>query len=100
MSDYKGTTRSDINKIATELETLAKELQTRLASSGDVLAIGSELVRNTTTLVFSLGELYHAEHATTSSVAVKQVTAPAAGKTAVKNLNYHNKRDANGRFVS
>lgn len=95
MSNYKGVSRSDVTKVATQIESLAKELQTRLNGKGDILAIGSELVRNTSTLVFSLGELYHAENA--KSVAV---TAVGSTTAAPKRLNYHNKRDASGRFAS
>jgi len=96
MTNYKGVSRSDVNKVATQIESLAKELQIRLNGKGDILAIGSELVRNTSTLVFSLGELYHAENAKTVAA-----TAVAGASTPKRmNLNYHSKRDAFGRFAS
>lgn len=95
MTNYKGVSRNDINKVATQIEGLAKELQLRLNTKGDVFTAGSELFRNASTLVFALGELYHAENA--GSVAVTSVTP---NTTAPKRLNYHNKRDAHGRFAA
>lgn len=100
MSNYKTVSRNDVNLVAAKIETLAKELQNRLSGSGDILSVGSELVRNTSVLVFSLGELTATELGGKSQVtpiSVTPVSQPTATKKAV--TNYHNKRDSRGRFT-
>jgi len=101
MSNYKAITRNEVNLVAAKIEGLAKELQNRLNGSGDILTIGSELVRNTSVLTFSLGELTATELGSpkvVTPVSVTPVTQPAPAPKRV--VNYHNKRDARGRFTA
>lgn len=103
MSTYKNVTRNDVNVVAAKIESLAKELQSRLSGSGDILTIGSELVRNTSLLTFSLGELTATELGKSQvvPVSVTPVTKPTVAATPKRvQTNYHNKRDARGRFAS
>lgn len=100
MSNYKNVTRNDVNVVAAKIESLAKELQSRLSGSGDILTIGSELVRNTSLLTFSLGELTTTELGKSQvvPVSVTPVTKPTTTPKTVS--NYHNKRDSRGRFAA
>lgn len=87
-------TRNDVKQLAVEIETLAKKLQADLDSNGDFLAPANELVRNNTTLIFALGEVYAMEQ----SGANKKVRA-----TTVSNPNKTSRtylRDSSGRFAS
>lgn len=97
MSNYKGITRKDVSKYATEIEKLSKELKARLDNGGDIFSVSSALVLNTSTLVFTLGELYHAEQTGTKTVSVTPVGKTATATKRV--VNYYNKRDASGRFT-
>lgn len=85
------TTRNDVKQIAANIEALAKQFQSNVDSNGDFLGTANELVRNSQTFVFALGEVF----------ALEQVGA--AGKTVkatkVSNPNYHNVRDSKGRFT-
>jgi len=98
MSTYKNIDRGMIKSLASEIEKLARELQTKLTTGADPLMIGNELVRNTSTLVFSLGELYHAEQ--TSGTKTVTVTPVGTSSTVKSNVNYYNKRDSRGRFTA
>lgn len=83
-------TRNDVKVLAQQIENLAREVQSRLDNGGDFLAAANELVRNSNTFVFSLGEVYALEQVGTGKkVAVKTVSNP----------NYHNVRDGLGRFA-
>lgn len=87
------TTRNDVKQLASVIENLAKDVQSKLDSGEDILAAANELVRNHMTFVFTLGEFY----ATTQngqSVKAKTVSNPNGTKP-----NYHNLRDSRGRFV-
>lgn len=87
MSD---TTRTELLKLASNIEQLAKEVQVKLNSDGDVLDVANELTRNNLTLAFTLGEHY----------ALKDVTTGKTVKAKTVNTqNYHNLRDSRGRFV-
>ena len=84
------TTRNDVKRLAQQIENLAREVQSKLDSGSDYLATANELVRNSSTFVFSLGELSVFEQSSK-----KKVTA----KTVHYNPNYHNVRDIYGRFT-
>lgn len=79
------TCKNDVKTLASKIETLAKEVQSKLENNqDDILTVGNELVRNSMTFVFSLGELYHAKQVPTTVVKQKS--------------NKIFKRDEKGRF--
>ena len=77
-------TKSDVRKLAEQIEVLAKDIQRSIDNNCDHLATANELVRNTTTLVFALGEVFATEQMTTN-------------KPSVSNKVYY--RDSRGRFA-
>lgn len=78
--------KNDVKNLASNIEKLAKEVQSKLSSNqDDILLIANELARNSTTFVFALGELYHAKQ-----VQATVVSQPKTNKTY--------KRDSLGRF--
>lgn len=85
-------TRKDVKQLALNIETLAKELQSKIDKGEDYIMVCNELVRNTTTMTFTIGEVYAIEQ----SGATKKVT-PTVVKAPVSR-NYHNVRDSLGRF--
>lgn len=88
-------TRNDIKQYAEKIEALAKEVQSKLDSGADYLPVANELVRNSNTLVFTIGEVYAIEHMSSTPKKVK-ATIVKAGNVA---RNYHNVRDSHGRFT-
>ena len=96
-------TRNDVKKLAAQIEVLAKRVQVELDGTGDFLAPANELIRNSTTMVFALGEVYAMEQGG------KRVRTKAVKKTATANLTGNlvvatgkkvYTRDAKGRFSS
>ena len=87
-------TRQDAKKLAKQVEMLAKKVQKNLGRKGDFLTAANELVRNSTTMVFALGELYASEQleAAQPKKVVHKVSKPRAPRT------YY--RDKLGRFAS
>ena len=87
------TTRNDVKQLAANIETLAKEVQSKLDSNGDFLTTANELVRNNLTFVFTLGEFYALQQiGTNKTVRATSVSNPNG------TLNFHNVRDSRGRF--
>lgn len=85
-------TKNDIKALAQQIETLAKEVSSIIDKGGDVLSVANKLVRDSTTFVFTLGEVHAVDQlAKVNGQVVKAVPS-------VKNLNYHNLRDSLGRF--
>jgi len=86
------TTRNDVKKLTANIESLAREVSVKLDTNAtDLLDFANELVRNSLTFVFALGEV----------VALEQVGASGKTYQAVKvgTQNYHNLRDNRGRFA-
>lgn len=50
--------KNDIKQLASMIELLAKEVQNSIDNDQHILSLGNELVKNSTTLVFTLGSLY------------------------------------------
>jgi hypothetical protein len=90
------TTRNDVKQLAQQIETLAKEVQSKLDTGGDFLSTANELVRNNVTFVFALGEVYALEQVGTK----KTVRATTVSNPSGTSRNYHNVRDSRGRFSS
>lgn len=84
--------RNELTKYAQQIESLAKEVQNKLATGGDPLSVANELVRNSSTFIFTLGEMYALESSG------KQVKAKSVSNPNSTPRNYHSKRDALGRF--
>lgn len=84
------TTRNDVKVLAQQIENLARDVQSKLDNGADFLSSANELVRNTTTFVFSIGEIYALEQSGKG-----KVTQVKSGS----NPNYHNVRDSLGRFT-
>jgi len=85
--------RNELTKYAQQIETLAREVQNKLSNGGDPLAVSNELVRNSSTFIFTLGELYALESSG------KQVKTKSVSNPNQTSRNYHNKRDVLGRFT-
>ena len=100
------TKRDDVKQLAVKIENLAKEVQKKLFSGEDVLAVSNELVRNNATFVFTLGELYAIEQygltntapASSDKKPATIVSNPNNTKPATYYHKYHNVRDSYGRF--
>jgi len=87
------TTRNDVKQIAATIQALAQQFQNNVDNNGDILGVANELVRNSQTFVFALGEVYALEQAGSQGKAVKATQVKAG------NPNYHNVRDSRGRFT-
>ncbi len=87
------TTRNDVKQIAATIENLARDVQSKLDTDGDVLTVANELVRNNLTFVFSLGELYALQQMNSSKKTTATVVANGVSRLR------HNVRDALGRFT-
>ncbi len=89
-------TKNDVKQLAEKIELLAKEVQNKLSSGGDCLSLANELVRNNSTFVFALGEMYALEQVGANKKSkVKVVKTPNPNATP---KTY--KRDSLGRFSS
>lgn len=90
----KTSTRDDVKQLARSIESLAREVQSKIDSGFDVLSTANELVRNNLTLVFALGEVSAAEQINLMNLNKK--------KTLSHNYaNYHKVRDSvTGRFTA
>lgn len=87
------TVRNDIKQLAQQIENLAKEVQTKVDQGTDIITVANELVRNSSTFVFTLGEMYALEQSG------KKVKVTAVKGPNTKSQNYHNVRDSLGRFT-
>lgn len=96
---YTKATRNDVKQFAEKIEALAKEVQVKLDNGGDFLSVANELVRNNSTFVFTIGEVYALEQSGAAKV-VKAKVVSNVNSTSGANRNYHNVRDSHGRFVS
>ncbi len=86
--------RNSVIQIARQIETLAKQVQDKLAQGGDLISVANELVRNSSTFTFALGEMFALEE---SGKKVKATTVSTPAGT--KPRTYHNVRDSLGRFT-
>lgn len=91
--------RNDVKQLTQQIENLAKQVTVKLDAGEDFLPLANELVRNSSTLTFALGEVYAVEQLGGSKkVSAKVVKSSSNTQTA---RNYHNLRDtATGRFRS
>lgn len=90
-------TRNDVKQLAEKIELLAKEVQNQLVAGADCLMLANELVRNNSTFVFALGEMYALEQ-----LGGKKVKAKVVKAAKVVNPNATPKvfkRDTLGRFA-
>ena len=86
-------TRNEIKQLARTLESLAREVQTKLDAGDNILLVANELARNSSTFVFTLGEMYALEQVGSS----RKVKARGTSTSTLH--NYHNVRDSLGRFT-
>lgn len=89
----KNSNRNEVNRLAQQIENLAKQVQDKLSQGADPIGVANELVRNSSTFVFALGEMYALEG---KSKLVRGTTVSNPNNI---NRNYHNVRDASGRFT-
>lgn len=87
------TVRSELKKIASQIETLAHEAHTKLSNGSSILDVANELVKNSITLTFGLGELYATEN-------TGRAAQTGTAKPRKVSSNWHNVRDNRGRFKS
>ena len=90
------TVRNDIKQIAQQIESLAQQVQTALDQGKDIIGTANELVRNSSTFVFALGEMFALETVGKSGKKVKATAVSNPSNTTSR--NYHNVRDSLGRF--
>lgn len=83
--------RNDVKQLAAQIEVLSKDLQSKLDTGSDYIPTANELVRNTQTMVFALGEVYAIEQSG-KLVKAKRVSNPNSTKVYL--------RDSRGRFAS
>jgi len=88
------TVRNEVKQLAQQIETLAHEVQVKIDQGSDPLTVANELVRNNSTFVFVLGEMYALGQATGKKVRATTVSNPNNTPR-----NYHNVRDSLGRFT-
>lgn len=91
--------RNELNRLAQQIENLAQQVQNQIASgtnSQGLLGSINEVVRNSSTLTFALGELVALEGTGSKSRKTTVVSNPSGTNT---NRNYHNVRDSLGRFT-
>lgn len=87
--------RNSVIQIARQIETLAKQVQDKLAQGGDLISVANELVRNSSTFTFALGEMFALEE---SGKGKKVKATTVSNPAGTKPRNYHNVRDSLGRF--
>lgn len=83
--------RSDVKQLATQIESLSRDLQTELDTHGELLVTANELIRKANTLVFALGEVFATESK------LSQTTTSAIPVVVARQR--YNVRDALGRFT-
>lgn len=81
-------TRNDVKQLAAQIEVLAKRVQDELDGTGDYLVPANELIRNSTTMVFALGEVYAYEQSAKNFNKIRTCS------------NRVYSRDPKGRFAS
>lgn len=86
---YKATTKDDVKVLAAKVESLAKEVQSKLDLGEDHLSLCSELLTNVVTMTFCLGEVYALEQVSELKVASKKLSTFTTK---------YNVRDSYGRF--
>ena len=92
------TIRNEVNKLAQQIETMARQVQDKIAQGSDVnglIGAATELVRNSNTFTFALGELFALEEGGKKKVKTTVVSNP----NGTVSRNYHNVRDSLGRFT-
>ncbi len=103
MANNNKVVRNELNKYAQQIENLAKQVQETLAQDGDPLALAHELFRNSSTFVFTLGEMVALEGRAALPTATKQLQATVVSNpnntVTTTPRNRHNVRDSLGRFA-
>jgi hypothetical protein len=83
--------RDAVKDLASQIESQAREVQRQVNAGEDFNQVCNALIRNAITLVFSAGEAY--------ALSQLQKTTNAVRTIKVGNKNYHNVRNALGRFA-
>lgn len=91
--------RNELNKVAQQIESLARQVQAQLSTGGDLLPTANELARNSSTFVFVLGELSGLEQTSKGGSKKVQTTVVSNPSNTNVSRNYHNVRDSLGRFT-
>lgn len=90
--------RNDVKQLTQQIENLARQVTAKLDAGGDFLPLANELVRNSSTLTFALGEVYAVEQLGGSKKLSAKVVKSSSTSSSTPR-NYHNLRDNRGRFV-
>jgi hypothetical protein len=85
------STRDAVKDLASQIESQAREVQRQVDAGEDFNNVCNALIRNAITLVFAAGESYALDQL--------QKTTKVARTIKVGNKNYHNVRNALGRFA-
>lgn len=94
---YNRVVRTELDKLAGQIETLARTVRQKLTGNEAVVDVANELIKNSVSFTFHLGQLYGLE---VPVVQTASATKPVAVASRVGNqVRYHNVRDSRGRFV-
>lgn len=91
--------RNDVKQLAGVIENLARQLQDKVDSGGDLFTLSEELVRSNVALTFTVGEVFALERAGVAGKPVAVTTVSSPNKVVRNYSNHHNLRDSRGRFV-
>lgn len=84
--------RDELKKLVLEIESLARDTVVRLNDGDGILDLANEMVKKTSTMTFSLGELHALD-----SVSPAQVKSATPARHV--SVNWYNVRDSCGRFA-
>lgn len=98
---YNKVVRTELDKLAGQIETLARTVRQKLSGNEVVVDVANELIKNSVSFTFHLGQLYGLEVPVNQPVAssaksVKSVKVVSQGNSQAR---YHNVRDSRGRFA-
>ncbi|HEY5268686.1 MAG TPA: hypothetical protein VII94_06240 [Candidatus Saccharimonadales bacterium] len=91
------TIRNEVSKLAQQIETLARRVQDQITQGGDVIVAANELARNSSTFVFTLGEMYAIEESGKKTKTINMIPVSTLNNPLHK--KFHNVRDSLGRFT-
>lgn len=95
---YNKVVRTELDKLAGQIETLARTVRQKLSGNEVVVDVANELIKNSVSFTFHLGQLYGLEVPVNQPVAssAKSVKVVSQGNSQAR---YHNVRDSRGRFA-
>lgn len=90
-NNQSSSARSEVKKLASQISNLAQQFADKLEQGSMDMPTANQLVKDTATFTFALGLLYQEE--------VTLVSTKTGKNVSMRRVNYHNKRDRQGRFT-